>query len=370
MFNTNRKLVRFLSQIFQITFSEKSHSLKIDIRGKTKDERLEIFVYILAMIPYIIKMTRPVNIAIAVITLAIGYFLLGELPGLAECKNCVGIVTFILQSLGFAFAIGFANIQNDILDLESDKLNRPERPLPSGKITTKTAKYAWIIMLILTIVCGICDKWATNPQHEKLPTTLLFFIALDILLIAYNKKLKHIPLLKNMTVAFLCATPLLLNIITPPASCGFNFCGIGNCVCNFLYLDGFTSDALWTKLGLIYPAILFAFFLTTAREIYKDLEDETGDLKAGIMTFPLIAGAQTARRLAGAIILFTWILLPLPVVQGFYSPVFLIATLATLTPCFVVILVSAHKKNYHQAQSVTKLSMFFGLIALVVSSAL
>lgn len=287
------------------------------------------------MIQSIIKMTRPVNIAIAIITLAVGYFLLGELPSVA---------TFILQSLAFAFAIGFANIQNDILDFESDKLNRPDRPLPSGKIKMKTAKCAWVVMFLMTIVCSLADFFASSIGNNKLPTTLFFFIALDIVLIAYNKKLKHIPLLKNMTVAFLCSTPLLLNIITP--------------------------EMLWTKVGLIYPAILFAFFLTTAREIYKDLEDETGDLKAGIMTFPLIAGSQTARRFAGAIILFTWILLPLPVIQKFYSPVFLIATLATLTPCFAIILTNAKKKNYHKAQSVTKLAMFLGLIALVVSTAL
>jgi 4-hydroxybenzoate polyprenyltransferase len=156
-----------------------------------------------------------------------------------------------------------------------------------------------------------------------------------------------------MTVAFLCTTPLLYALM--------DYLILSNLI---LPGNDYAQEHIWA----IIPAIPFAFLLTTAREIYKDLEDETGDLKAGIMTFPLIAGAKTARRLAGAIILFTWILLPLPVIQGFYAPVFLVATLATLTPCFAVILVSAHKTNYHQAQSVTKLSMFFGLIALVLSS--
>ena len=66
------------------------------------------------------KMTRPVNIVIAVITLVVGYVLLHHNPTAP---------VLALQILGFASAIGFANIQNDILDLESDKLNRPERPL-------------------------------------------------------------------------------------------------------------------------------------------------------------------------------------------------------------------------------------------------
>jgi 4-hydroxybenzoate polyprenyltransferase len=114
--------------------------------------------------------------------------------------------------------------------------------------------------------------------------------------------------------------------------------------------------------------MMFAFLLTTAREIYKDLEDEIGDLKAGIMTFPLIAGAPTARRLAGFICIFCWALLPLPVVQGFYPTLFLIITAAVLTPTFVAILIFAHMKNYRRAQKLVKVAMFAGLVALLVCS--
>lgn len=288
----------------------------------------------LSKLSTLFKMTRPVNIAIAAFTLIIGYELLGHQPGFP----------LIAQALAFAFAIGFANIQNDILDLESDKLNRPERPLVTGQVSVKAARIAWITMAILTLACGLADSFAS----------LGFFILLAVLLMAYNKWLKHIPLLKNMTVAFLCTTPLF-------------FAGM------YTILFERNSDPdeyIWA----IIPAIPFAFLLTTAREIYKDLEDETGDLKAGIMTFPLIAGAATARRLAGAIILFTWISLPLPVfymdkVFGQNYPLlFLIITGVTLTPIFAIILFSAHSKNYRRAQSLTKVAMFAGLIALIVSS--
>ena len=283
----------------------------------------------------LLKMTRPKNIVIAIITLVVGYELLGHQPG----------YPLIAQALAFALAIGFANIQNDILDLESDKMNRPERPLVTGKVTVKTARITWIAMAILMLTCGIADSLAS----------LCFFVLLGALLIAYNKWLKHIPLLKNMTVAFLCTTPLLY-VLT-----------------DFLLLSRISGNAnpqeyIWA----IIPAIPFAFLLTTAREIYKDLEDETGDLKAGIMTFPLIAGSATARRLAGAIMVFTWISLPLPVfymdkVFGHnYPMLFLIISGITLTPCFAYVLVQAHRKNYRKAQSAVKAGMFLGLIALIV----
>ena len=295
------------------------------------------------MITTLFKMSRPVNIAIAMVTLCVGYFLMG----FAFWKGVgIGVPNLILELLGFAFAIGFANIQNDILDLESDRMNRPERPLVRGTISLPQAKAASIAGAILTLLCGLIDSLLllgkSSPDTAVIPA--LFFVALTLLLVAYNSKLKHIPLLKNMTVAFLCATPLILNWLHSPV----------------LNLD---------SLGKLYPAMLFAFLLTTAREIYKDLEDETGDLKAGIMTFPLIAGSTTARRFAGAIILFAWILLPLPVMQGYYPQLFLILTAITMTPTLGITLLMASKKNYRKAQSTTKIAMFLGLISLVISAA-
>ena len=300
------------------------------------------------MFEALFKMTRPVNIVIAIITLVVGYVLLNFPSSYFIPDDCNSDLDWInwrlvfIQALAFAFAIGFANIQNDILDLESDKMNRPERPLVTGKVSVKAARIAWITLFVLMLLFGL----------ESFPL-VLFFPVLGLLLMAYNKWLKHIPLLKNMTVAFLCTTPLLLAMM------------------HFLFntRNPNPENYIWA----IIPAIPFAFLLTTAREIYKDLEDETGDLKAGIMTFPLIAGAATARRLAGAIMVFTWISLPVPVfcMDRFfgsnYDLLFLYITAATLTPCFAYVLVQAHKKNYRKAQSAVKVGMFLGLIALIVS---
>ena len=296
------------------------------------------------MLLALVKMSRPVNIVIAMVTLIIGYYLLGQMP---THENGITWVSLILQAFGFAFAIAFANIQNDIWDLDSDRLNRPERPLVSGKVSIKAAKSAWIVMMTLTLICGIAESLLQRASF----VSAIFFLILVVLLRTYNKILKHIPLLKNMTVAFLCATPLILCLFYPTG---------------FKETEDFSLE-LSDKIGLLYPAMLFAFLLTTAREIYKDLEDETGDLKAGIMTFPLIAGAPTARRLAGFICIFCWAILPLPVVQGYYPTLFLIITGAIFTPTILSILIFAHQRNYRRAQKLVKVAMFAGLIALVVS---
>lgn len=297
------------------------------------------------MLLALVKMSRPVNIVIAMVTLVIGYYLLSALP---TTTGGIEWLPLVLQALGFAFAIAFANIQNDIWDLDSDRLNRPERPLVSGKVSVAAARRAWIILLVLTIAVGLADSLMTKTTNF---TACIFFVLLSALLVAYNKWLKHIPLLKNMTVAFLCATPLILCLFYPTG----------------LKASIESTLGISNKIGLLYPAMLFAFLLTTAREIYKDLEDETGDLKAGIMTFPLIAGAPTARRLAGLICIFCWAILPLPVAQGYYPTLFLIITGAIFTPTILSILIFAHKQNYRLAQKLVKVAMFAGLIALVVS---
>ena len=110
------------------------------------------------------KMTRPKNIVIAIITLVVGYALFGSFPdpytyiGKGNIDHFVlfnpGWIILVLQAIGFAFAIGFANIQNDILDLDSDKMNRPERPLVTGKVSVKAARRAWIIMFALCSSAG------------------------------------------------------------------------------------------------------------------------------------------------------------------------------------------------------------------------
>jgi 4-hydroxybenzoate polyprenyltransferase len=317
------------------------------------------------------KMTRPVNIVIAVITLLVGYELLGaNYPYfiMATSGKSVFCLGWIVQALGFAFAIGFANIQNDILDLESDKTNRPERPLVTGEVSVKTARLAWIIMVSLMLLCGITntllqnfgsieiqlDKCDIVFQSDNLWRSFItatspfwFFVLLGALLIAYNKWLKHIPLVKNMTVAFLCTTPLLFAL---------------------QYFYNFLHPFPESIAHSIIPAIGFAFLLTTAREIYKDLEDEAGDSKAGIMTFPLFAGSKAANRLAGAIVLLTWLSLPIPVFFLGEQMLFLIITGITLTPLFAATLIFAHKKSYRQAQKLVKVAMFAGLVALIISS--
>ena len=91
----------------------------------------------------LLKMSRLNNAIIAIATLAAGYFL----------SHCIfSAQTFFADLIAFTMAISVGNIHNDLLDIETDKLNRPTRPLPSGKISIKTTKISILILSIFTLL--------------------------------------------------------------------------------------------------------------------------------------------------------------------------------------------------------------------------
>ncbi|MFH1175558.1 MAG: UbiA family prenyltransferase [bacterium] len=53
------------------------------------------------------------------------------------------------------FSYSFCSIANDIYDLEIDRINSPNRPLPSGRIEIGLAKRLALINALFTILCGI-----------------------------------------------------------------------------------------------------------------------------------------------------------------------------------------------------------------------
>ncbi|MBP5247676.1 MAG: geranylgeranylglycerol-phosphate geranylgeranyltransferase [Fibrobacter sp.] len=268
----------------------------------------------------LLQMARAGNIVIAIVTLAAGYFL---------SKGSFNPFSFIADACAFAFAIAFGNIYNDLLDVEADKINQPNRPIPSGKVTPFMAKGASLVCI------GITLALAAIPSTQHL-VHLGFFAAVILLLFLYDRFLKQIPLVKNVTVALLCATPIIRAMLLPHA----------------------TFEPLYATAG-------FAFLFTLAREILKDLEDAEGDLKSGIATFPLIAGNKEAETLASLVIGFGILSIPMPVLLHWFHPAFLLL-LVPMVPICIWIIRNAFKKQYRAAQKTTKMAMIVGLVALVL----
>ena len=104
------------------------------------------------------------------------------------------IATFCLYSSGIIF--------NDVFDRDIDKVERPERPIPSGKITTP---FAILIGIILNII-GVGCCFLTNQICGLIGA----LIAISAFL--YNKFSKHHPIIGPTNMGVCRSLNLLLGI--------------------------------------------------------------------------------------------------------------------------------------------------------------
>jgi geranylgeranylglycerol-phosphate geranylgeranyltransferase len=190
------------------------------------------------------QIMRPVNSVVAGLAAALAYLLA---TGTIIPSVVLLIVIVILIT-------GAGNTINDYFDLSIDRVNRPDRPLPSGTVTVKGALFFAGILFTM----GILLSLATNPY------CVFFAVVNSIILLLYAKKLKSTPLLGNLSVAYLAGSIFLF---------GGAFAGI----------SGLINNVVIT---------LITIFAMLARELLKDAEDVPGDLMAGAKTFPVLYGLR------------------------------------------------------------------------------
>ena len=87
------------------------------------------------------------NSTVGVLGVFLGAML--ALGGLPEGK--LALIT-VLQAVSVWSFMCSWNALNDYLDLEIDRVNRPDRPLPSGAISETTARKAIALMMAISIL--------------------------------------------------------------------------------------------------------------------------------------------------------------------------------------------------------------------------
>lgn len=151
---------------------------------------------------------------------------------------------------------------NDLADRVDDRVNRPKRYLQQVDRTP-----FWIIawVCIAVLVAGIAGAFVPLDRF------LILEAAWSSCAIGYSFGLKRRSgLLANLLTAF---------CVTTSAATGF--------------LQGFSP--------LLRSFLPVLFFLMLAREIWKDIEDEPGDITAGLRTVPILRGRTFAARSASVL---------------------------------------------------------------------
>ncbi len=264
-----------------------------------------------------LKLSRVGNALIAMLVVFVGV------------KASVGFIPFLKTlclSLSMFFLNVFSNIQNDIVDVEIDKINRKERPIVKGSVSEDEAAYLAIFSLIVSLVfaifCGL--------------GIFLMALLMAILVYLYNTYLKKVLLLSNITVALITALVFIIAGMLVKAT-------------KYAFM-----------LGLI------AFYYNFMREIIKDWADIEGDKSAGIQTVPMVLGDKLTGILIVILSFFFIPFLLIPYVAGlFKTPYLYIGIGFCAVPLFAsFFLLKKDKEGLYMYSKVSKYLMLSLLLAI------
>lgn len=197
-----------------------------------------------------IKIMRPLNGVMSVVAVLIGALIAGA-PLEARTGLILGFVSVFLVS-GGGMAI------NDYFDADIDKLNRPDRPIPSGKIS----KHAAIALSAVLFAVGVAASYMISFD------ALIVAALSSALLIAYAAQLKKTILIGNLVISGLVALTFVFGAL------------------------------IFHNYASVLPLALLAFLSNTAREIYKTVDDALGDQKYNVNSMAIKIGVTNARIVA------------------------------------------------------------------------
>ena len=196
---------------------------------------------------------------------------------------------FLGFTCGF-FLSGTALVLNDYFDLEVDRINAPERPLPSGLVTPGEV----ISFAILTALLGLAAAFAIS--WPALVLSLLFWMIGFL----YNWKFKQTGLLGNLMVSASVAVTFILG--------------------------GIAVGQPWNKIVWFFS--LQAFLINLGEEIAGDAMDTQGDQKRGSKSIAIRKGRKFALRISSFIFALAALNSFIPYVLGWLGIGYLIMVLA------------------------------------------
>ena len=268
----------------------------------------------------ILKIARPENVVITFVAVVIGAIISAGIQSLQ--------LSVIWGAFSLAFACAAGNVINDIYDIEIDKINKPDRVLPSGSLSVSTAKIIYLIGLLISIALSLLNGIVS----------LIFVFVVNTTLFLYSADLKKRILLSNITVALLTASAL--------------------------FYGGLIAGNIG---GSIIPAA-FAFLINLIREIVKDMEDAKGDSEKGVLTLPNRFGFAATKKII-YIITFILILATFyPFLFKVYKIEYFVTIMVLVNPVLIYFVKSLidedSSKNLKKLSFLLKLNMLFGMIAI------
>ncbi len=279
---------------------------------------------------------RPINCIMGSLTVIIG--ILNTRTGI---PINILLINLVLGIITYYFIAGSGMIINDIYDIEIDKINRPDRPIPSGAVSLKQAKILFILTFGIGVIISIIHYLIFDLSGLNV-ILAVFFGLIGWLYAAWGKKQ------------------------------GF----IGNIIVGISFSIGLIYGAVLNSLTIppyIYYFFLTAFFLLLSREIVKGCEDIEGDKEEGVKTLAIKLGTKQAIRFSLLFEVLAIVFFILPMFTNIINPLlFLIFMIFGIVVVLTAIVLSLSKnleqENFKKISLLLKSGALLGLIAFIFAS--
>jgi geranylgeranylglycerol-phosphate geranylgeranyltransferase len=241
------------------------------------------------MITALIRLTRPYySLPLSCGLIVISSYVVGGDLSVIGFK-----LVYAFLSLFFILSAGY--ILNDVCDVVVDAINNPNRMLPKGQITRKTALICSVVLFVIGIILSSFCGWR-------------FFSAISLIalgLVIYDLYSKKMGIFKDILVAILTTSLYPLSF-------------------------ALTDPALTSRLKVLFIHPVWLFLTTVGYEMLKDIRDTKGD--SVVADTPLDVNRDSPVFLLSArlILLVASLLTLLPYVLGYCRLVYLASSLLAI----------------------------------------
>lgn len=238
-------------------------------------------------------------------------------------------------ALGFFtgfFTCAYSMSVNDIYDLEVDRVNRPDRPIPSGRISVSHASKVSLAMLAAGLACAFLSF---------IPLAVVIALAYAFLSWLYNARAKRTGLPGNLIVASSLAIP-------------------------FIYGGAVSGGSIGGSLLLMMA--LTAFFSGVGREVVKSMADVEGDAKREVNSIARTRGLGFASRIGALFFLLAVLTSWVPLITGLANQVY---TYGVIIPdvifAYLAVTIVLHydSKSAYRVKRVALAGMTVGLLVFI-----
>lgn len=298
------------------------------------------------ILPFL-KLIRVPNLLMIIATQFLVKYFLFKPFGIDITLSDFGFFLLALSMISLAAA---GNIINDIYDVKTDKINKPEKQIIGTKISENVA-FNWFFALnILGVAIGF---YLSNLIGK--PSFTALFVLPSAILYLYATQLKRTILVGNLVVSIMVAMIIVMM-------------GIFDLYPAITPQNHVTQKMIFS---ILIDYAIFAFLINFLREMVKDQEDIKGDYNAGMETLPVVVGRNRTNK-----IIFSFCMLPLVgIVYYIYEYLYLnqiavlyvlILILGPLLYFLIKILTAKSKKDFRNLSLVLKFILLFGILSIAL----